>query len=288
MRVVIFLALVLCASASIPQLVKFGKTIQKFNEGTYKLQSFKTQACDANAAIAEVAKDADLLGCILSVPDVTGMPPNCMAPNQASYADWCPDCGTSIARAVNVISGFGCTFADVNMPDCTQDADCDAGMMCSMMGNCGAWCNATMSCNSCTMGCVNEVCTDYGSPMADLDNDVLAYNGLVMCSKNADGNYCQALSNGMDMPTCTDLEGAKCCAGLLITTSLNCNDPDAMTEAYFNQLKTNCTMVDFTATCGLPAPADCCGAKICTGGGAAFGLAPAMITALALLVKFLY
>jgi len=290
--VLIFLALALCASAD--PWANFARAIQKYQAGTLDLQSFKTQAdCDPDAAFAAVAAKEGILGCLLTIPSRTGYP-ECPPPNQAAYAGFCPTCKDAMSDAVTIIAGMGCTYAQLApaIPvDCTEDADCmdsEDGPMCSMTGNCGAWCNVTNPCQSCSLQCMGEVCTDVGSGMMSLPNDVLSYNGQVMCSKNADGVYCYGLQQAMMMPSCADLEASGCCAGLLVETSLTCNENMSdMQRAMLEGWKTNCTMVDFTQTCGLKAPADCCGVdNICGPGGAAFGVAPAAITFVLMLAKF--
>jgi len=128
--------------------------------------------------------------------------------------------------------------------------------------------------------------------MLSMTNNVLAYNLLTLCSQNADGTYCTPLSDQMGPnTTCADLTAAGCCAGLLVNTALDCNDPSTEMGDVLNAWKTTCTQVDFTQTCGLPKSSTCCapGAAICgTKGGAAFGVAPAIFTLAALLVKFLF
>jgi len=304
MRVAVALfALIVCVSASqgfnSPGLNLLRTAVDKYLQG----QTFTNQAtCNTSAALGAVTADAALVQCLYGLPNVYGTIPNCFYPNQTSYAAFCSKCSDAIPKAVGIIDKYGCTFADVAMAmpkACTVDGDCDMGMRCSGAGNCGASCNATMWCMSCTQTCgMDGVCADVtmASMMMGLPNDVLAYEGAVICAKNSAGNYCQVIARSMDMPTCTDLAGSGCCAGLLVQTSISCEDPDADTLAMFNMWKANCTAVDFTQTCGLMKPSDCCGktpAVICGGGGgggggAAFGLAPAIFTFALLLVKFFY
>jgi len=289
---VLFLAFALCVSAN--PLVKFAKTVRKYQEGTLKLQGFKTQACDVTSALADLSKQTDILTCVLTLPGA-GAYPTCAPPDQSVYAGYCPGCADNLIKAVKLIDGYGCNFAQISAAnvECTTSTDCtDASApFCSITGNCGGICNETSPCMSCTDICLGSICTDESNAgMASMTNNVLAYNLMTMCSKNAAGNYCTAFANSLvEPPTCTDLGGAGCCAGLVVNTQLDCNSPDAGTAAYLNSLKANCTAVDFTATCGLPKSSTCCatGAAICSLGGAAFGVAPAIFTFLALLVKFL-
>jgi len=290
MKVVIFLALALCVSAD--PWANFANALQQYKDGTLELEAFQTEACDAAGAFGAVAAADGILPCLLTIPKATSYP-TCPPPDQAAYAAFCPTCGMAMTNAVGIIASYGCTYADlapVIPKECTTDADCTSAdaPMCSVTGNCGAWCNMTNPCQSCSLDCNMEVCTDYGSGMMGLPNDVLSYNGMVMCSKNADGLYCAALQGSMMMPTCDDLAASGCCAGLLVETSLECNNPPADQRMMLEAWKTNCTSVDFTQTCGLKAPADCCNNNmVCgPGGGAAFGVAPAAITAVLLLAKF--
>jgi len=292
---VIFLALAVCVSAN--PLIQFAKTVAAYQQGTLKLQGFQTQACDTTSALADLSKQTDILTCVLTLPG-TGAYPTCAQPDQAAYAAYCPTCSANLVKAVKLIDSYGCNFAQIGAANvqCTKDSDCtDASAPhCSSMGNCGAACNATMGCMSCVDVCSNSVCTDMSNAgMMTLSNNVLGYELMTLCSKNSAGNYCSAIQNGMNMmpapPTCADLGGVGCCAGLLVNTALDCNSPDAGTVAMLNAWKANCTSVDFTQTCGLPKSSVCCatGAKVC-GFSAAFGVAPAIFTFLAVAIKFLF
>jgi len=288
---VIFIALAICVSAN--PLVQFAKAVQKYQQGTLKLQGFKTQTCDVNNALADLSKQTDILTCVLTLPGA-GAYPTCAEPDQAAYAAFCPTCADKLIQAVKLIDGYGCNFAQIGSAnvECSQDSDCtDASApMCSSTGNCGAWCNTTTPCMSCTDMCLGEICTDESNAgMMSMANNILAYNLMTLCAKNSGGMYCTALSHAMMMPSCTDLAGAGCCAGLLVNTALDCNSPDAMTQDMLNGWKSNCTAVDFTQTCGLPKSSTCCasGAAVCGFSGAAFGVAPAIFTFLAVLIKFL-
>jgi len=295
--------LIVCVSASqrfnTPGLNLLKKAVDKHLQG----KVFATLAtCNTTAALGAVVSDAVLVQCLYSLPNVYGTLPNCFAPNQTSYAAYCSKCSDAIPKAVGLIDKYGCTFADVAMAmpaDCQTNDDCDMGMMCGGSGSCGAACNMTMWCMNCDETCgMDGVCApvSMASSMMSLPNDVLAYEGSVICSKNSDGKYCQPIANSMEMPTCADFESAGCCPGLLVATSIACEDPDQDSLDMFAMWKSNCTKVDWTATCGLTKPSDCCGktpAVICGasgggGGGAASALAPAIFTFALLLVKFFY
>jgi len=246
-----------------------------------ELQSFHAQACDLQGAGTDLLANPTLLNCLNTVPGSAPYP-SCAPANQAAYASFCSgSCAGAFGDMVTLIEKHGCTINDFSKAPCTSDAMCSGtAPYCSKNGGCDVMCVTAADCHSCGQTCeangVSElVCTS--SPSASYTDNIYKYLGEIFCAKNSNGDYCLAALNG-PAPAgdpCTAIGTLGCCAGLLGQFEVACSS-NAGAASEFEQLKANCTQIDWTATCGLVSPVDCCTNNKC--GGMSSAIAPQFAT----------